>query len=217
MIGGHEPSTPRQAPALALFDFDGTITRLETMPDFVRRSVGGPRRVIGGVLLAPLVLGYRLGWVSGVFIRRALVWVAYSGRQAADVEAAGRDFARDYLPNVLREEAMARIAWHRAQGHEVVVVSGGLDAYLAPWCEAQGLALVCSRLARRGGLLTGRYAGRQCVLAEKARLVRERYRLDAYADIYAYGDTPEDRDLLALASQRYYQWQVLPAALGQSG
>jgi phosphatidylglycerophosphatase C len=163
--------------ALALFDFDGTITTHETMPHFLRRSISRRRLLVGWLLLAPLVLGYKLRVVSGTFVRRAIVRFGYSGVAASAVAAFGRDFAQSYLPNVLRPEAMQRIAWHRAQGHKVVVVSGGLDAYLAPWCDAQGLELICSSLQRRNGVLTGYYEGQQCVLAEKARRVRERYDL----------------------------------------
>lgn len=68
--------------------------------------------------------------MSGTLIRRVIVRFAYSGIPASVLEAQGRDFAQSYLPNTLRGEAMQRIAWHKAQGHKVVVVSGGLEAYL---------------------------------------------------------------------------------------
>ncbi len=110
---------------------------------------------------------------------------------------------------------MQRIAWHLDQGHKVVVVSGGIDAYLAPWCDAHGLELLCSSLQHENGILNGRYEGQQCVLAEKARRVRERYELQAFSEVYAYGDTPEDRDLLGIATRKYYQWQEVGAAGGR--
>jgi HAD superfamily hydrolase (TIGR01490 family) len=195
--------------SLALFDFDGTITTHETMPDFVRQSVGRRRLLLGNLVLAPLVLGYKLGLVSGVRIRRVIVRWAYSGVPLATIESAGQAFARDYLPSALRPEAMERIAWHKAQGHKVVVVSGGLDVYLSPWCNEHGLELMCSSLQHRQGVLTGRFLGRQCVLSEKVRRVREGHDLSAYATVYAYGDTPEDRDLLGIATRPYYQWQEI--------
>lgn len=192
---------------LALFDFDGTITTHETMPAFVRRSVGARRRFFAQFLLAPVVIGYKLGLVSGVRVRRIVVRIAYGGMPAEFVAAAGRAFARDHLSTVLREDAMRRIAWHREQGHVIVVVSGGLDVYLAPWCDEHGLELICSSLEARDGVLTGRYHGQQCVRTEKARRVRERHDLREHATVYAYGDTPEDFDLLDLATTRYYRGQ----------
>ena len=34
-----------------------------------------------------------------------------------------------------------------------------------------------------------------------------RYRLADYGRVYAYGDSPEDGELLALAHHRSYRWQ----------
>ena len=200
------------AGALALFDFDGTITTVETMPVFLRRSIPRHRLVFGWIVLAPLILGYRLRLVSGTVVRRAIVWFGYAGLSCSAVTSAGQVFARDYLPTVLRPEAVERLAWHKAQGHRVVVVSGGLDVYLAPWCKAEGLELLGSSLECRDDVLTGRYEGRQCVRGEKVRRVHELCSPDDYPLVYAYGDTPEDHALLAMADRKYYRWRELARA-----
>ena len=57
------------------------------------------------------------------------------------------------------------------------------------------------------GRLTGRYRGADCSGAEKARRIKERYDLTRYPIVYAYGDTEEDREMLALAHERYYRWK----------
>lgn len=198
---------------LALFDFDGTVTTHETMPDFIRQSVSKRRLISGQLLLAPFILGYKLGLVSGVVIRRVLVRVAYSGVPIAWLERRGHQFAEQYLSASLRPEAMERIKWHKDSGHKVVIVSGGLDIYLAPWCQKHGLDLICSSLEHREGLLTGKYNGEQCVLSEKVRRVSERYDLDSFESIYAYGDTVEDKDMLNIATNAYYQWQHVESAI----
>lgn len=200
---------------LALFDFDGTITTRETMGGFMYRAVPPRRQAWGRLLLAPWLAGYKCGVVSGVAVRAAVVRVGFAGLPVADVQAHGATFAADTLPTLLRPEAMARIRWHQAQGDTVAVVSGGLDAYLAPWCRMHGLALVCSALEHHDGRLTGRYLGAQCVGAEKARRVRARYDLAAYGRVYAYGDTHEDLALLDLAHHRFYRGQELLAGLAQ--
>ena len=191
---------------LALFDFDGTITTRETFPDFIRHAITPRRLRLGRITLAPLVAGYRLGLVSGTAVRAAIVKVGFSGTALSRYEAAGESFARDVLPGSLRPEAMRRIAWHQQQG-DTVVVSGAFDVYLGHWCASHGLDLLCSSLEHRRGVLTGRYAGEQCVLAEKARRVLQRYDLSSYGQVFAYGDTPEDNDLLALADRKTYRWQ----------
>lgn len=87
----------------------------------------------------------------------------------------------------------------------MVLVSGGLDVYLAPWCRRHGIALICSRLEALGDFFTGRYLGAQCVGEEKARRVREYCDPAAHDTCYAYGDTHEDEALLALAHKRFYR------------
>jgi phosphatidylglycerophosphatase C len=191
---------------LAIFDFDGTITYRPTYPSFLRAAASPARKAAGSVVLAPLSAGYRLGLVADTAIRPRLSLAAFRGQDAEKVRAVGERFARDVLPWLIRPIAIERIAWHQGRGDRVVVVSASLDAYLEPWCRAWNLELICTTLEERDGRLTGRYAGGDCTGPEKARRVRARYVLEDYGCIYAYGDTDEDRELLALAQRRYMRW-----------
>jgi HAD superfamily phosphoserine phosphatase-like hydrolase len=101
---------------------------------------------------------------------------------------------------------MDRLEWHRQQGHQVVVVSAGLDVYLAPWCARHGVSLICSELEERQGRLTGRYRRGDCSGSTKALLIRGTFALEQFATVYAYGDSAEDREMLALATRKYYRW-----------
>ena len=170
---------------LALFDFDGTLTSRETYGDFMRHAVPPLRRTLGTPLFAPMLAGYKLGLVSGNRIRHRVAAFGFRGMPAAHVHAAGERFAAEVLPGLLRPEAMQRLAWHQSQGDKVVLVSGGLDFYLAPWCRQHGLELICSRMETRGDHLTGRYQGAQCVGEEKARRVCAQFDLTAYPLCYA--------------------------------
>jgi phosphatidylglycerophosphatase C len=201
-------SNAKESPLnLALFDFDGTITTREMFGDFMQHAVAPRRLAVGRIVLTPLILGYKLGMVSANHVRSRVVDFGFRGADHADVQAAGVRFSRDVLPTVLRPMALERIAWHKAQGDTVVVVSGALDLYLSHWCRQHGLALLCSSLESSDGVMTGRYDGEQCAGEEKARRVRERYDLAEYPIVYAYGDTHEDLDLLELADRKYYRWQ----------
>ncbi len=185
---------------LALFDFDGTLSRCETFPKFVPRVVPEWRRRAARWRLAPWVIGYRLGLVSGTRVRAAVVRVGLAGVPEADFVAAAQAFARDDLPALLRPEALARLRAHRARGDRVVVVSGNFDALLRPWCEAEGVELLASQLESRDGALTGNYDGPQCVLDQKVARVRALLSPGDFARVHAYGDTPEDRPMLALSA-----------------
>jgi phosphatidylglycerophosphatase C len=194
---------------LALFDFDGTITRKEMFADFTRFAVSRRKRLMGAAMFMPMWVGYKLGLVSGNAIRASVVKFCFRGAHAEYVKAKGRQFSDEVLSTVLRPVALERIQWHKAQGDQIFVVSGALDVYLEHWCRQHGLDLICSRLEIVDGYLTGAYRGLQCVGAEKSRRVREACRLENFAMVYAYGDTKEDLDMLSLANRKYYRWQEL--------
>jgi len=192
---------------LALFDFDGTVTTSDTWTPFIRESATRPRALAAVLLLSPVIAGYKLGIVSARTSRPMVAWFAFRGRSAADVRELGRKYAAEILPDVVRPFAIERIHWHRTRGDDVVVVSASLDVYLRAWCSSHGVDLICTRLEERQGMLTGHYVGGECSGEEKARRIRARYDLSRYAVVYAYGDTDEDREMLAMAHEKYYRWQ----------
>ena len=186
----------------------------------VRRSPadGGPadlrRKVMedyaaGKVVLMPLVVGYKLGVITGNTIRSSVVRFGFRGEEAAQVEQAGERFSREVLPGVIRPMALERIQLHKAQGDVVVVVSAALDLYLAHWCRLHQLDLICSKLEVANGVLTGRYCGEQCASKEKSRRILEAYEPRDFSAVYAYGDTKEDMDMLSLASRKYFRWEEM--------
>jgi phosphatidylglycerophosphatase C len=192
-------------PNLALFDFDGTLTTNDAYGVFVSLALPRWRLFLGLIVCWPIVLGYRLGWVSGHVGRATVAWIGFWRAKTAPVERIATTFAQGKMLNLLRPDAYAMLQAHRARGDTVVIVSGSFDLYLAPWCAAHGIELLCSTLARNGERFTGRYAGAQCVGAEKARRVRAQLNLSDYETIFAYGDTADDAELLQLAHRRFYR------------
>ncbi len=198
---------------LALLDFDGTITRSDTFTPFIFFSASKVRVLVGSVLLGPMILGYKLGWISGSRMRSAIVRLAFWGRNPEQVRALGVEYSRTRLARTLRPEMLDRIRWHRERGDTVVIVSASLAVYLKPWCDDLGVEVIGNELEQNGRLLTGRYTNGDCSAQEKATRVRARYDLTRYPVIYAYGDSPEDRELLELAHERFFRGQPLGASI----
>jgi phosphatidylglycerophosphatase C len=192
---------------LALFDFDGTITTGDTFIPFLRYSARPVKLALGAVALSPLFVGYKLGVVSGSAGRPIAARFAFRGEPATLIRDRGRRYARDVLPRVIRWEATQRLDWHKKQGDRVVVVSGSLDVYLNTWCESVGVEGISTILEEKNDVLTGRYIHGDCSGAEKVRRIRARHDLSAYARIYAYGDTNDDREMMSIAHEAYYCWR----------
>ena len=121
------------------------------------------------------------------------------GRPHAEIEAAGRTFgdrlARDGISPPMRE----RIDWHDARGHDLVIVSASLACYLEPAAAGLGIgSVLATRLEVVDGHCTGRLDGGNCRGIEKARRLRAHLG-DPGAEVWAYGDSRGDDEMLALA------------------
>jgi len=194
---------------LALFDFDGTVTFKDTFTPFIYFATSRTRIALGRLLLAPMILGYKLGLIAAPRMRAAIARVAFQGRHESEVRELGARYSATLSAGV-RPEALERIRWHQANGDVVVVVSASLRTYLSGWCEGHHVELVCTELESKDGVLSGRYAGGDCTGSEKARRVREPYDMERYPIIYAYGDTKEDHELLRLATKPFFRWKECP-------
>jgi phosphatidylglycerophosphatase C len=196
-------------PRLALFDFDHTVTNRDMFTLFMWNAVTRRRLLLGGVLLSPLMLAFKVGALPASVLRRVVVYVGFRGRTASEVEKWGETFSRRVIPEYIWSHAIDRIQWHQNQGDTVVIVSASLNVYLEPWCRDRGLDLICSRLEVRRGVLTGRYYDGDCAGQAKAQKIRERYDLSLYQSIYGYGDSSEDLAMLDLAHKRFFRWKEI--------
>ena len=189
---------------LALFDFDGTITHRDTMFEFVWHARGRLRGLVGLVMLSPTLIGYKLGLVPNDRAKVALLGWFFRGENRSVLEAWGRTFA-DRIDAGMRPGARDRLAWHRAAGDDVVVVSASLDVWVAPWAERHGLRLLCTHAKFDADVFTGELEGPNCNGAEKEVRIRAALDLEAYDRVYAYGDSSGDTEMLALADEMWFK------------
>jgi HAD superfamily hydrolase (TIGR01490 family) len=193
---------------IAFFDFDGTITHEDTFTPFIYQSLDAKAIRQGKLRLLPYILAWKMGWLSASAIRQKVFHYAFAGKSQPEILQRGNDHSQVFIPHTLRENAMQRIAWHQARGDTVVVVSASLDVYLRPWCQQHNLELLCSEVEFQNGAATGKYQG-ETAAAWQARILAN-YSLADYEEIFAYGDTPEDFAMLALATTQIYRWDEAP-------
>ncbi|GAA4886564.1 HAD-IB family hydrolase [Ferrimonas pelagia] len=197
---------------LALFDFDGTLTHQDTFTAFCRQQIPLTRRLPGLLLLAPLLLAHRYHLFPTHRLRPTVAWLGFAGYRHDLARQRGERFARDYLPSALRQDAMQRLRWHQQRGDRIILVSASLDLYLKPWCQQQGIELLCSELLPQDphqSRLSGRYRNGDCSNQRKRQRVERLLDLTAHKAIYAYGDTAEDLALLSLASHPHYRGKAI--------
>ena len=192
---------------LALFDFDGTITFKDSFAGFIKYAVGQTRFYLGVVCLTPVFVGFLLGLISSWRAKELMSIFFFGGRDVREFEQLAMRYSREELPKIVREVALERIEWHKQRGDTIVVVSASIDSWLKGWCEAQHIDLIATKLEAKNGRISGRFLTKNCSGSEKVRRIEERYKLSDFECVFAYGDSPGDKPMLAVARVRYYRWK----------
>ena len=179
---------------VAAFDFDGTISRRDTLIPFLIRLRG--RRRFARATGAAIVRQRNLGRDEA---KAALLRHLVAGLPADDYQARAQAYGES-LPARLRPDTVARVREHRDRGHRVVVVSASLRDFLAPVVAGLGVdGLVATTLeVGPDGLLTGELAGRNVRGEEKPKRLHEHLG-GTPSELWAYGNSSGDRALLAAA------------------
>lgn len=195
---------------VAAFDFDGTLTRRDTFMPFLARGLGWPRFLRALLVCSPWLVGYALRLVRNDTAKQKLMLATLRGKSTSAMhDWTTQWLARDF-PGQLREDAMARLAWHQQQGHCCVLVSASPDIYLQRVARQMGFdALICTEMQVKSGQLTGlmdtpNCHGEQKVIRLKAWL-GQRFGSVENLLLYAYGDTSGDKPMLRMASHAWYR------------
>jgi phosphatidylglycerophosphatase C len=129
----------------------------------------------------------------------------FTGRPIVEIDGVATAFAEQIATEMLRSDTVERIRRHQEGGDRTVFVSASYAVYLRPLAERLGVddVVATELVVDADGRCTGELVDGNCRGPEKAR------RLLAWLDtnhggrdaveLWAYGDSPGDRELLAAA------------------
>ncbi len=190
---------------LALFDFDGTITTDDSLIKFIRFVVGDAKFIWGMILLSPMLTAYKLKLIPNYKAKQYMLSYFFKGMSEEKFMQVTNEYSLNHIKTILRPKAMEKIAWHKEQGHKIVIVSASIECWLKPWCDENNLDLIATKLEIEDGIVTGKFLTKNCYGIEKANRVNEAYDLSNYDYIYVYGDSRGDREMLELADESFYK------------
>jgi phosphatidylglycerophosphatase C len=193
---------------VAAFDFDGTLVKGTSFPEFLIRLLGRRRFAAALLLAAPsMLVGYVRSGRDGS--KSALLVRGVRGISIDHAVATGETFAIE-LTRRIRPEMIQNMSWHDKRGHERILVSASLALYLEPFGRINGFERVIATRLEAGldGRLTGRMDGNNVRAAQKAILL-ELALGPGPVEVWAYGDSRGDREMLAMAEHPVWLSEVL--------
>jgi len=187
---------------IAFFDFDGTITKSDSLFDFIKMAVGKFEFYKGLFVLSPLLLGHLFRIIPNYKAKERLFKYYFKDKNEKVFNAIARKYALNYIDKITKLEALDKINWHKSQDHEVVIVSASIENWIKPWSDNKNIALLATKIEVINNSITGNFLTKNCYGLEKVKRIKEKYNLKEYNKVFVYGDSKGDKEMLELASKK---------------
>ncbi|PIW37239.1 MAG: HAD-IB family hydrolase [Candidatus Kerfeldbacteria bacterium CG15_BIG_FIL_POST_REV_8_21_14_020_45_12] len=192
-------------PTLALFDFDGTISRRNSFLEFIAYTKGRPSLYFGLFTFIPTAVLRVTRQISADELKRRFFAKFCADSSAEDFHQSASDFGQDILPDFVQPEAAAAIRQHKNSGDTVVVVSASFQEVLKPWCDLMDVVCIATVMEIKHGIITGQLDTPICWGEQKTTRIKQALDLTAFGKIVAYGNSRGDKEMLALADEAFFK------------
>lgn len=190
---------------IAAFDFDGTITTRDTFIPFLFKAFRKNKVLRSFLQLSPKAFLVGVGLYDRDQLKGDVVQSLFHKESVEKFRELGSQYAKTLAP-IYRSAALDRIEWHKSNGHRCIMVSASLDLYLDDVSKKLGFDdLLCTVLSHNNRFFDGSLRGGNCRRIKKVTRLRSLLGdLDNY-EIYSYGDSIGDREMIAIADHGFYR------------
>jgi HAD superfamily hydrolase (TIGR01490 family) len=190
---------------IAVFDFDGTITRKDTLLEFIKFSKGYWQFHFGFLLFSPLLVVMRLKMYSNEKVKQRLFSYFYKNISIDQFNYWGNEFIAE-IDKTVRSKALNALKSHIENGDEIIIISASVENWIKPWAKKTGINTVLATKIEtdKNGLLTGKFSTKNCYGQEKINRLLEIYPCRKDYKIIVYGDSCGDKELMDFSDEKYY-------------
>ena len=183
---------------LPLFDFDGTITKSDSMFLFLKHLSGKSywKKIFS---ITPVLILHKLGLTSATEAKETLLSTFIKGKSKQELELVSSSFLSILTKNI-RPKALAEIEKLKQENHTIYIVSASASLWIEKWCEHNQLPLICTELEIIDKQYTGKLQSKNCNRIEKVNRIKKRITLEDYDEIKVFGDSKGDLEMFGLTT-----------------
>lgn len=185
---------------IALFDFDGTITSKDTFIEFSIYAVGKLRFLMALFCNIIYLVGWKMGITPNYVAKERLFKSLFKGMHINEFNSLCESFS-DKIDGMLHPIGIEKLYKHIDEGIPVYVVSASIENWIKPWAKKHGITnVIATKIGvEAAGGLTGSFTSKNCYGKEKVNRIRRELKDMEDYDIWAYGDSEGDDEMLAIA------------------
>lgn len=184
---------------IAVFDFDGTLIKEDSMVFFFRRYFKFSLGITGiSLVLVWETIKFLMKINSRKQYKEKFLNLVISSIKNRSLEEVISDFSKYLLKKILKD-ALQEINRLKEKGYETILLSGSPDFYLGEIKDALGFSkLICTQTSLKGNKIL--INGENCYGQNKVARLLELYPKDFtdWQGSYCFTDNSSDMDLLSL-------------------
>lgn len=186
---------------IVLFDFDSTLTKLDTLRPVALYFAKLYRKHINLVFLYFALLLRRFRMISDKKMKEVFLIIFLKGRDPMSINLAVKTFLECNLESLLNPHMFEALQRHRNSGDKVFIVSANFDFFLEPLVKFWGInGVICTETEKVEGTFTGKIVGDTCKGKTKIRRIRAMFSHQDIVNMTAYGDR-DDNDMLGIVGE----------------
>lgn len=190
---------------LAIFDFDGTITKKDTFIAFIQFVFGKTACYTGFFLHIPLLIGMFLKIIPNASAKEKIFSYFFKDMPENTFQEWCEKFAI-HIDGITYTEATNTFSNYISQQITVIIISASIRSWIAPWARRKGIHIVLgTEIEIENNKLTGKFSSKNCHGVEKVNRLKILYPDYKNYHIIAYGDSSGDAALLELADESYFK------------
>ena len=200
-----ENTTLESVVRLVLFDFDGTITRKDSLLAFIEFTHGKLILYFTLGLFSPLLLAMYLQLISRSKVKERLLSFLYKGKSRDYLEEKGEQFCQRFFDALMHPQALKKIAEFRENSYRLIIITASAEFWVRPFAKKLGMELIATKLSYHQNIFTGYFATLNCRGMEKKRRLESYLNTGDYQEIIAFGNSKGDLAMYQMAHQSFHR------------
>jgi HAD superfamily hydrolase (TIGR01490 family) len=190
---------------LHLFDFDGTISNADSMFKFLKTLHKKYYFYFLLVKCTPLLIKYHFNIISKTSYKEKFLLIFLSQFSKNHLLARSSQFAISFQKH-LKHSAISHIEnLKEKKDNEICIVSASLDIWIKPIAKKLNVNSITTLSKYNNSLFSGIH-GENCWGEEKVSRIKELYDIEGFDEIYVYGDSTGDLQMLEIATQKRFKF-----------
>lgn len=183
---------------LALFDFDGTLYKKDSLLEFTKFSVGKRRFYTGLLLIAHSLIFMKLGLISNEKAKKKYITHFFKNVDYGKFKIICHEFSLKKIDQNVDQKIYAAFTNHIKSNHTVYIVTASLPEWIEPWSHQFGVSVIGTEIEVENNQITGDFCSKNCYGMEKVNRINTTLDTTKFDTIHVYGSGKGDKEMLTL-------------------